>query len=417
MSSNTQINLSMINMQTNREHAIASDMTFINLSPTFQREYEAWNEKMKTRFIESILLGRAMNPIWTVENSEDGSHEVLDGKHRLTTAIKFLNNEFALGDSLATLDTRIYKGKLFSELPQGDKNKIRNYNFTFNNLDSSYKEDNDKLMDMYEVLNASSKPLNKHEFHKPIYGAFYDLICSNKERWFNTPIFTKDKDTRGNLSTQLTKILALSEERLPHSFTSFSDIVTKWELENLGASKSYVQTCIQEKGVIYKERLDKIKKYMDKFIEEELFPKDTSQDPVATLIIVTRSVALIKNYSIFSRHIENLKMAFNTEIYEGSIQEKLGCASRNAMFQKKMIHKIDSIIMKEINECQEPRLFSPDVIAAKLAEQNRICTLCKLPILTHQKFEGDHILAWSQMGRTIPENCQVVHRKCHKQKC
>jgi len=416
MSSNTQINLSMINMQTSLEHAIGSNLTYINLNPDFQRDYEAWNEKMKTRFIESILLSRAMNPIWTVENSDDGSHEVLDGKHRLTTAIKFLNNEFALGDSLTTLDSQNYKGKRFSDLSQVDKNKIRNYNFTFNHLDSSYKEDTDKLMDMYEVLNASSKPLNKHEFHKPIYGGFYELISLNKERWFKTPIFPKDKDTRGNLSTQLTKILALSEESLPYSFTSFSDIVTKWEAKNLGNSRAQVDTCIQEKGAAYKERLDKIKKYMDRYIEEGLFLQE-NQDPIATIIIVTRTVALIKKDPVFSRHIENLKAAFNREIFEGSIQEKLGCASRNAMFQKKMIHKIDSIIMEEIGEHPEPRLFSPEIIVAKLVEQKRVCPLCNLPILAHQKYEGDHIIPWSQKGRTVAENCQVVHRKCHKQKC
>jgi TRAP-type C4-dicarboxylate transport system substrate-binding protein len=79
---------------------------------------------MKTRFIESILLGRAMNPIWTVENSDDGTWEVLDGMHRLTTALKFLSNDFALGVSLATLDSVLYKGKKFDDLSEEDVKTI-----------------------------------------------------------------------------------------------------------------------------------------------------------------------------------------------------------------------------------------------------------------------------------------------------
>lgn len=417
MGSTTDIHLAMINVQTNQEHAKTMNLSYINLKPAFQRDYESWDEKMKTRFIESILLGRAMNPIWTVENSDELTLEVLDGMHRLTTALRFLSNDFALGVSLATLDSTIYKGKKFADLSEEDKNKIRNYKFTFNHLDSSYRNDTDKLMDMYEILNASSKPLNKHEYRKPIYRTFYDLISYNQERWFKTPIFDKSKVTRGDLSTLLTKILALSEERIPTSFSSINDIATKWEESNLGSSNITVRECLSTHGNTYKERLDKFKKYMDKFISDGLFPESKSEDPVVTLIVIARTVALVKKDNLFSRHIDNLIAKFKQEIFEGSIQEKLECKARNAVFQNKLISKIDTIIMTEIGEVQEPRLFTKSVIDAKLVEQEGKCAMCKLTITKQQKYEGDHTLPWGQGGRTIPENCQVVHQKCHKKKC
>lgn len=412
--STTSLPVSLINIRTKKEQAMAMGMSFINLSPPFQREYEAWNEKLKTRFIESILLGRAMNPIWTVENNDDGSTEVLDGMHRLTTALKFLNNEFALGSSLCSLDSDAYKGKSFEVLSNEDKNKIRNYNFTFNHLDASYRTDCDKLMDMYEILNASSKPLNKHEFHKPMYKPFYDLISVNHARWFNTPIFEKEKITRGDLFTDLTKVLALSEERLPSSFSSINDIANKWEAVNLGSSKVSVEECIRVNGSLYKERLDKVKKYMDKFIQENLLP---CEDTVVTLILISRTAALIKKDAAFSRHIGNLVTKFKSEIIDGSIQDKLECTARNAIFQKKLINAVNNIIMTEIGETEEPRLFTKAVIEAKLQEQEGKCSLCKKPITPQQHRDGDHIIPWGRMGRTVPENCQVLHRKCHKSKC
>jgi hypothetical protein len=412
--STNDLPVSLINVRSNKELAMAMNLQFINLSPSFQREYEAWNEKLKTRFIESILLGRAMNPIWTVENSDDGSTEVLDGMHRLTTVLKFLNNEFPLGSSLCSLDVNAYKGKCFEVLSNEDKNKIRNYNFTFNHLDASYRNDCDKLMDMYEILNASSKPLNKHEFHKPMYKPFYDLISVNHARWFKTPIFEKEKITRGDLFTDLTKVLALSEERFPLSFSSINDIANKWEATNLGGSKASVEECIMVKGSLYNERLDKVKKYMDKFLQEGLFPCD---DTVVTLILISRTVALIKKDAVFSRHISNLVTKFKSEIIDGSIQDKLGCTARNAMFQKKLINKVNDIIRTEIGETEELRFFTKAVIDAKLVEQNGICSLCNQSITKQQRYEGDHIHPWGQMGRTVPENCQVVHQKCHKRKC
>ena len=92
----SSIPLSIINLRTNKEIAISTNQIYINKNPDFQREYEAWDDKLKTRFIETILIGRAMNPIWTISNPDDNSEEILDGMHRLTTALDYLNNKFML---------------------------------------------------------------------------------------------------------------------------------------------------------------------------------------------------------------------------------------------------------------------------------------------------------------------------------
>ena len=99
----TSISLSTINVRTNKETALAWGQTFINKNPDFQRDYEAWDDKLITRFIETILIGRAMNPIWTILNPEDNSEEILDGMHRITTAVDFLNNKFKLNGKYFTV--------------------------------------------------------------------------------------------------------------------------------------------------------------------------------------------------------------------------------------------------------------------------------------------------------------------------
>jgi len=163
------LSLSIINLRTNRETALAADQIYLNKSPDFQRLYEAWDDKLRTRFIESLLLNRATNPIWTVLNDENDSEEILDGMHRITTALSFLNNEFAINKTyLLSLDQEEYNKKCFNDLRTDDKAKIRNYNFIFNKLDSSYRKDLNKLKDMYEILNRSSKTLNDYEFNKVI---------------------------------------------------------------------------------------------------------------------------------------------------------------------------------------------------------------------------------------------------------
>ena len=176
----TTLNLSMIDVRINKEHAIAMGQVYINKQPDFQREYDAWDDKLKTRFVETMLIGRAMNPIWTILNPDDNSEEILDGMHRITTATDFLNNKFKLNDKYLTDEYKKYNKKTFSEFEPDDKAKIRNYNFIFNNLDSSYRTDINKRKDMYEILNRSSKTLNEFEFNKVLYNPFYNIIYTKK---------------------------------------------------------------------------------------------------------------------------------------------------------------------------------------------------------------------------------------------
>ncbi len=411
-----QVSLSIINLRVNSEIARQLSQTHIDLNPDFQRAYESWTPKMKTRFIESMLLKRATNPIWTVHNPDNKSEDVLDGKHRLTTALKYLNNEFTLDNSLQTLDITKYIGKYFKDLSDDDQNNIRNYTFYINKLDSSYRDD-EKLQEMFEILNSSSKPLNKHEIYKPLFKHFYKFLEQFSDQFYNTVLYPKTNSTRGEIETELTKILALSEEKLPTSFVSINDLYEKWQITNLGEHKEDIELALKNKSDTFKEIITRAKKYMDKFYEEELFTDKSKSMSIIYTAIITRCTAHIKNPAVFNRHMESLISQFRKDILVDNLQQILECSSRNAVFQKKLIEKIDIIIKNELGIKLEPRLFSKEDISKKLEEQNNICTLCQKEIKKSiSKYEGDHIIPWAAGGKTEYSNLQVVHAKCHRVK-
>ena len=68
----------IINMYQDRE---------IIISPDFQRLFR-WSDYQKTRFIESVLLGIPIPPIFVSENVE-GKWELVDGLQRLSTIFSF----------------------------------------------------------------------------------------------------------------------------------------------------------------------------------------------------------------------------------------------------------------------------------------------------------------------------------------
>ncbi len=57
------------------------------IDPAFQRLFR-WDETRKTRFLESILLGIPVPPIFVFQ-SENGVWELVDGLQRLSTVFQF----------------------------------------------------------------------------------------------------------------------------------------------------------------------------------------------------------------------------------------------------------------------------------------------------------------------------------------
>lgn len=60
----------------------------IFINPVFQRLFR-WDSSRKTRFIESLLLGIPVPPIFVYQN-EDGIWELIDGLQRLSTILEFV---------------------------------------------------------------------------------------------------------------------------------------------------------------------------------------------------------------------------------------------------------------------------------------------------------------------------------------
>tara|TARA_B100001123_G_C15234669_1_gene996660 strand:- start:28 stop:1272 length:1245 start_codon:yes stop_codon:yes gene_type:complete len=413
----TTLNLSMINVRINEETALAMGQTYINKNPDFQREYDAWDDKLKTRFVETMLLGRAMNPIWTILNPEENSEEILDGMHRITTATDFLNNKFKINAKFLTNDIfKVYDKKYFKELKPDEQAKIRNYNFIFNNLDSSYRTNINKRRDMYEILNRSSKTLNDYEFNKVLYNSFYDIISKYKDS-FNG--FFKKKDLRGEIETEIISLIVLSDE-LPKSWGSINTLITHFLENTIGTTEESVSKFLIENTDKVKEKLDFIEKITERLVYENVFSEDKKTFNKYYLpykCFICRLYFKLQNISVFNRHIEKIIVKFKKEISTVDIQKKLDCKSRNAIFQKKLIQLIESIIDSEYHKSNpvNNRLFDKKIILEKLKEQGNKCNLCKKDVSGIQ-YEGDHIIPWSKNGKTEYSNLQILCIYCHNKK-
>lgn len=137
----------------------------IDLQPSFQRR-GAWDDKRKSRLIESIIVGMPVPNIVLAEQKEHrGRFIVIDGKQRLMAITEFLADGF----KLKGLDIRPeLNGQKYSELPSEDREYLDNSTLR-STVIRSWQDEN-FLYAIFYRLNSGSLPLSPQELRKALIG-------------------------------------------------------------------------------------------------------------------------------------------------------------------------------------------------------------------------------------------------------
>ncbi len=143
--------------------------------PPFQRGY-VWNQKVASRFIESLLLGLPVPGIFLSKENKTQKHLVIDGQQRLRTLQYFFDGIFEPSDRpfrLESVQTR-FKNLTYKTLEDGDRRRLNDaiVHSTIVRQDDP-TEDESSIYHIFERLNSGGKQLAPQEirrslFHGPI---------------------------------------------------------------------------------------------------------------------------------------------------------------------------------------------------------------------------------------------------------
>lgn len=166
------------------------------IKPDFQR-YFRWSEEQQTRFIESLLLGIPIPPIFVATNN-DGRWELVDGLQRVSTVLSFVgilkdvdagldkNNGWTLldGDRVPSLE-----GFTYQTLPQRFKFSLRRSVFRVEILkwDSNY----DMRYELFNRLNTGGSPLTQQEIRNCIFRDISSIFNDKLKEWAKNEDFQK----------------------------------------------------------------------------------------------------------------------------------------------------------------------------------------------------------------------------------
>jgi len=143
--------------QTPSIHAIKKkyDYEEIDLNPDFQRN-EIWTLKQKSLLIESILINIPI-PAFYIDARNPSKMIVIDGLQRLSTILKYIEDDFALVDT----EYLKLKGKKFSTLERKYQRRIEDYELTFNMIRPGTPSE--VAFNIFSRINTLGTPLSAQE--------------------------------------------------------------------------------------------------------------------------------------------------------------------------------------------------------------------------------------------------------------
>lgn len=160
----------------------------IDYKPYFQRHY-VWDSEKATYFIESIFLGTEIPPLVLFDNGK--MNEVIDGRQRYETILKFLENELILEEG-GLMSLKSFAGKKYIDLSpdirdefEDTKLRILQCSVVNEPLLAEYKEDKIKK-EIFRRYNSGIVPLKKEEIQRAEF--IHDDITQALSKVLNSDI-------------------------------------------------------------------------------------------------------------------------------------------------------------------------------------------------------------------------------------
>lgn len=169
--------------------------------PEMQRKY-VWGRKEASRFIDSVLLGLPVPSIFLAK-TKDEKRLIVDGYQRIMTVYDYVETGIFSGDgqpfklSNSSIINEKWRGKLFSQLDDTEKRKIRNASIHAIVFEQKQPQDDSGMYQIFERINTSGRVLKPQEIRNCIYhGSFNQLLSKLNKNTYWRELINTPEDAR-----------------------------------------------------------------------------------------------------------------------------------------------------------------------------------------------------------------------------
>jgi hypothetical protein len=327
----------------------------LDIRPSFQREF-IYNDKERNAVIDSILKGFPLNVMYWSDR-ENGEYEIIDGQQRTISVAQYVDGDFS------------FNNQYFHNLPSDKQELILDYKLMVYVCTGT---DSEKL-EWFKTINIAGEELTNQELRNAVYAGTW---LSDAKRYFSRT---------GCVAYQI-----------GNAYVKGSPI-----------RQQYLETVIK-----WVSR-DSIEDYMGKHQrDEDALPLWEYFQSVINWVESTftntrpkmmRGVDWGSLYNVFGDadlDADEIEQETARLVFDDDVQRKAG---------------IYPYILTREEKHLNIRAFSDSMKQKVYEKQSGICGSCDGEF-TIKEMEADHITPWSKDGKTNEDNCQMLCKKCNREK-
>ena len=327
----------------------------LDIRPSFQREF-IYKDKERNAVIDSILKGFPLNVMYWSDR-ENGEHEIIDGQQRTISIAQYVDGDFS------------FNNQYFHNLPSDKQDLIWDYKLMVYVCTGT---DSEKL-EWFKTINIAGKVLTNQELRNAVYAGTW---LSDAKRYFSRNgcaayqignAYVKGSPIRQEyLETAIKWISEGSIEDYMGRHQHDKNALPLWE---------YFQSVINWVESTFTKARPKIMRGVDWGLLYNTF-KDADLDP------------------------DEIEQETARLILDDDVTEKKG---------------IYPYILTRGEKHLNIRAFSEGMKQKVYEKQSGICVICD-DEFTIKEMEADHITPWSEGGKTNEDNCQMLCKRCNREK-
>lgn len=352
---------------SDQEGAIVGYRGKLDIRPAYQREF-IYGEKERNEVIRTVRRGFPLNTMYWVTRDDDG-YELMDGQQRTVSICQYVNLEFSID----------WDGKPrgFDNLTHEEQEQILDYELSVYVCEGTDKE----RLDWFKIINIAGMKLTEQELRNAIYTGPW---LTDAKHWFS-----KKGAPAAAISEKLVSGTANRQEILEKALKW----ITNDQIEGYMAKHQH-DTNADELWQYYQAMIDWVNR---------VFPNQDSN-----------RVKLMKGLEWGKFYNEHKNDKLNAQGLEKRIIELI---EDDEVDNKRGIYEY---LLSGDERTLNLRAFDEKTKVKKYEEQKGICVaknaICGNAYFEYGEMEADHIKPWSQGGKTVYENCQMICKDDNRRK-
>jgi hypothetical protein len=327
----------------------------LNIRPKYQREF-VYKDKQRDAVINTVRKDFPLNVMYWVEN-EDGSLEVLDGQQRTISICSYLKGDYSINF------------QYFHNLEKEEREQILNYELMIYICNGTDKE----KLEWFKIINIAGVKLTDQELRNAVYTGEW---LTDAKKYFsknNCPAHSIAKDYLSGTS--------IRQEYLETAITWIAD-KNQIELEDYMA-RNQNEKDASELWIYFQNVINWVKINFPNYRKE------------------MKGI----NWGIYYNKYKDA--SFNPNDLEKEIVKLMqdeDVTSKKGIYEYLITKKEKHLSIRSFTDRMKREAYE---------KQNGICIKC-VSNFEIQEMEADHITPWSQGGRTISSNCQMLCKGCNR---